>query len=254
MSGINVDIIDAFEDNYLFVILEHSGLVACVDPGDGEAVEKYLKANELELDVIFITHHHPDHIGGVSYLKKKYKPIVIASEDDKHRIPADEFVSEGDRLELGDSFVDVISIPGHTSGHVAYHFADNEVVFVGDALFHLGCGRLFEGSAEQMWSSLKKLKKLDPDTSVFCAHEYSEANAKFCLSIDPNNKDLIEVAAEITELRAKGERTIPFELGSNLVASPFLRADDETLKAELGMSGQADNLVFAEIRKRKDEF
>jgi hydroxyacylglutathione hydrolase len=254
MGSINIDIVDAFDDNYLFVINEESGITACVDPGDPDAIIDYLEANNLTLDMILCTHHHPDHIGGVKKLKNKYDCPVVASEADQHRIEADEYVIEGDALEVGEASCEVLFVPGHTTGHVAYHFPDNGVVFVGDSMFRLGCGRLFEGTPEQMWSSLKKLKNLDPDTMVYCAHEYSEANAKFCLDLEPDNELVKNEAALISKMRKDGERTVPFKLGREAQISPFLRADDPELKEKLGCSDKEDSRAFAIIRERKDNF
>jgi hydroxyacylglutathione hydrolase len=242
----------AFDDNYHFII-ESQGMVAVVDPGDPRVVEAELEKHDWRLEMILNTHHHADHTGGNKYLRAKYGCLIVGPSYDTNRIPfIDKEVSEGDEIELGDAKAKVIFTPGHTTGHILFHFEREKALFCGDTLFNLGCGRMFEGNPEMFWDSLKKIKSLPEDTQVYCAHEYTEANLKFCQSIDPDNQELAKQAEIIKELRLKGEATVPFSLGDNLKSNPFLRADTKELQAIMGLDNPAE--VFGAVRKKKDSF
>lgn len=204
---------------------------------------------------IWITHHHHDHIEGVDTLRAATGAKVTGARADDHRLPnLNAAVDPGDRFRFGSHDVDVLDVPGHTVGHIAYVIPDADLAFTGDSLMGLGCGRLFEGTPDQMWDSLTRLAAL-PDRTLICSgHEYSQANGQFALSIDPNNPDLQARVADIDRLRAEGKPTVPVELGLEKRTNPFLRAGESSLKASLGLGDATDAAVFAYIRKQKDSF
>ena len=243
-------------DNYGFLVHDPAtGATASIDSPEVAPINAALQQKGWQLTHIFNTHHHFDHAGGNEALKKKWACTVVGAANDASRIPAiDVEVGEHDQVALGESQAHVIEVPGHTSGHIAYYFADDAVAFVGDTLFALGCGRLFEGSAEQMWSSLQKLMALPDDTVVYCAHEYTQANAAFALSVEPENSVLRRRANEIDTLRAAGQPTVPTTIGLELASNPFMRPDSANLQATIGLTGAGPVEVFAETRRRKDNF
>ena len=202
---------------------------------------------------ILNTHHHFDHAGGNLELKEQWGCTIVGSGPDADRIPGIEIkVTDGDTYDFGDYTADVFDVSGHTIGHIAFYFASEDVLFSGDALFALGCGRLFEGTPDQMWTSLRKLKALPDTTTVYCAHEYTAANAAFALSVEPNNTDLIARVDEIKALRADGKPTVPSNLGVEKATNPFLRPDSVQLQETIGVDGGDLVAVFAETRRRKD--
>lgn len=243
-------------DNYGYLAHEpKSGATAAVDTPDAAAIERALEEKGWKLTHILNTHHHYDHAGGNEELKKKTGCTIIGPKGEASKIPGlDRAVGEGDIMELGEARARVIDVPGHTAGHVAYYFADDGVAFVGDTLFALGCGRLFEGTPEQMWTSLTKLMALPDDTIVYCAHEYTQANARFAVTVDPENAALAARAKEIDEKRARGEWTVPTTIGLEKATNPFLRAADPKLRHAIGLDKASDVEVFAETRRRKDNF
>ncbi|MBL4619694.1 MAG: hydroxyacylglutathione hydrolase, partial [Marinicaulis sp.] len=193
--------------------------------------------------------------GGNLDLKEKWDCQIIGPRAEADRIPGLDFpVGEGNTVMLGASKAMVHDTPGHTSGHIIYHFTEDEAAFVGDTIFAMGCGRLFEGTPDQMWESLSKVAQMPPDTKLYCAHEYTQANAAFALTVDPHNDALKERAREVDRLRTEGKPTIPTNVAIELATNPFLRADNEGLKAAIGMSGADTIDVFAETRRRKDSF
>ena len=218
-------------------------------------IETALKATGWKLTDILVTHHHADHTGGIMELKNKYKCRVVAPAAEASKIPGvDETVKEGDKTRVGSLTGNVIETPGHTLGHIAYWFHADKLAFVGDTLFSIGCGRVIEGTMDQMWSSLKKLRDLPDDTRIYVGHEYTLANIKFALTIEPNNAALKSRAAEAEQQIAGGHFTIPVTIGAEKKENPFIRADIAEVAAGIGMAGKPANEVFAEIRTRKNKF
>lgn len=256
MTTLDIRQIQASSDNYIYLLRDaQEGAVAVVDPTYAAPVIQELERLGWTLTHILNTHHHADHTGGNLELKQRYGAEVIGARIDEARLPGlDRPVGENDIVRLGASGANVLELPGHTRGHVAYWFSDADCVFCGDTLFALGCGRMFEGSPAQMWDSLCKLRSLPLETKVYCAHEYTQNNARFALSVDPDNDDLKRRAQWIDEMRAAGRPTVPSTLGQEIRSNPFLRADDPALAAQLGMKGENPVAVFAELRKRKDRF
>lgn len=256
MTKLEIHQFEALSDNYGYLVHDpETGATAAIDTPEVAAVEKALAAKGWTLTHILNTHHHADHAGGNDALKAKYGCTIIGPRDEAKLIPGiDRAVGQDDIVELGKASARVIDVPGHTRGHIAYSFADDGVVFVGDTLFALGCGRLFEGTPAQMWTSLGKLMALPDDTIVYCAHEYTQANARFALSVEPQNAALVARAKEIDEKRARGEWTVPTSIGLEKATNPFLRAASPDLRATVGLASAADVDVFAETRHRKDNF
>lgn len=248
--------IPCLSDNYGYLIRDSAtGSVASIDTPDPEAINSALEQKNWMLTHILNTHHHFDHTGGNLALKEKWGCKIIGPKGEAEKIPGlDQAVGEGDMISLGSSSSEVFDTPGHTAGHIVYLFQDDSAAFVGDTIFALGCGRLFEGTAEEMWSSLSKIANWPGHTKLYCAHEYTQANAQFALSIDPEFPPLLERSAAIDTARRNGEPTVPMTVADELATSPFLRASDQSLAARLGMAGAAPVEVFAEVRRRKDNF
>jgi hydroxyacylglutathione hydrolase len=243
-------------DNYGVLLHDpESGATAAIDAPEAAPIEAALKAAGWKLTDILVTHHHHDHTGGIAELKKKYHCRVVAPAGEAGKIPAvDETVREGDKVSVGKLSANVIETPGHTLGHITYWFPKDELAFVGDTLFSIGCGRVIEGNAKMMWNSLKKLRALPDDTEIYCGHEYTAANIKFALTIDEDNPVLNARAAQVGQLLAEGAPTIPVTIGDEKLANPFLRADVPDLATDIGMAGKPAEEVFAEIRERKNKF
>ena len=213
-------------DNYAWLLREAaSGAVAIVDPADANAVSAAIDAAGGRLDLILLTHHHPDHTAGTDAVRARYGCPVIGAAADAHRLPRlDQAVEGGDSITFGRATARIIDTPGHTRGHIAYFFPDGDVLLAGDTLFSLGCGRLLEGTAAEMYASLRALAALPGDTLICCGHEYTQSNARFALSVDPTNEALHARAAEITRKRAAGLATVPSLLSDEMLANPFLLA------------------------------
>ncbi len=243
-------------DNYGYLIRDRTtGAVAAIDTPDAEAIDRELARDGWRLTHILNTHWHPDHAGGNLALKARWGCRIIGPRGEAEKIPGlDEAVGDGDAIELGASRARVIDTPGHTSGHIIYHFAEDGAAFVGDTIFALGCGRLFEGTPQQMWTSLQKIAALPPETKLYCAHEYTQANARFAITVEPGNADLQRRVENVNAKRALGEWTVPSTLAEELATNPFLRAGEKSLAAGAGLEGADPVTVFAEIRRRKDGF
>ena len=256
MSAIEIAQFACLSDNYGYLVHDpESGQTACIDTPETGPIFSTLDARGWTLSHIWNTHHHFDHAGNNLEIKEKTGCQIIGPAGEAERIPGiDVKVDDGDTVKLGAHEVHVLNVGGHTLGHIAYHLPDTQNAFVGDSLFALGCGRVFEGTMAQMWESLQKLAALPDATTVYCAHEYTSANAAFAVSVDPENDTLQSRVRELTALRADGKPTVPTQIGLERATNPFLRPHDARIRAQLGMVDAADVDVFAEIRARKDNF
>ncbi|RST86163.1 hydroxyacylglutathione hydrolase [Aquibium carbonis] len=230
-----------------------TGETAIIDAPETEPILAAIERTGWTPTVILTTHHHGDHVESNLALKEKFGLTIVGPDSEASRIPGiDRTVKDGDTFMLGNETVRVIETPGHTAGHVCYHFPDSRVAFTGDTLFSLGCGRLFERRPPDMFDSLKKLMALPLETAIYCGHEYTLSNARFALTIDPTNSALKVRAAEVERQRAEGLPTLPTTLMQEMATNPFLRSHDPVIRRNLGMEAATDEAVFAEIRKRKD--
>lgn len=243
-------------DNYGYLIHDPIlNLTASIDTPDVHAIEEALSQNNWELDYIINTHHHYDHAGGNLELKKKTNCKVIGPLADKERIPGiDQTIEHAEEFMFGSFVVKGFHTPGHTTGHMVYHFESQNVAFVGDTIFAMGCGRLFEGTPEQMLNSLDIIMSWPGETMLYCAHEYTQSNAEFAITVDGKNEDLLKRKSEVDALREKLIPTVPTKLEIEKKTNPFLRSDDKEIRLELGMMASSRSEVFAEIRSRKDQF
>jgi hydroxyacylglutathione hydrolase len=256
MMSAEVRLFRCLTDN--FGVLLHdpdTGATAAIDAPEAEPIEAKLKETGWKLTDILVTHHHADHTQGIRALKEKYKCRVVAPAGEAGKIPGvDATVRGGDTIKVGNLTANVIETPGHTLGHIAYWFHSEKIAFVGDTLFSIGCGRVIEGTPEQMWGSLMKLRDLPDDTQIYCGHEYTLSNIKFALSIDEDNPVLSAREAQARRQIEEGAPTIPVTIGDEKLANPFLRADVADLACDIGMAGKPAVEVFAEIRERKNRF
>ena len=243
-------------DNYGYLIrCSATGACAAIDTPDASRILAEAAEAGWSITDVWNTHHHWDHAGGNEDVKAATGARVTALEAEARRIAAvDRTVAHGDRVKLGDLEAQVIDVGGHTLGHIAYWFESEKAAFVGDALFALGCGRLFEGTPDQMVDSLSRLRDLPADTVIYCAHEYTLTNARFALTVDPENRALQDYAKAVEAKRGREEPTVPTRIDAERAANPFLRWDDPALRAQLGMEAASDVEVFAEVRRRKDQF
>jgi len=221
-----VEIIKCLQDNYSYIIIDKKHNHACViDPSESEPVINFIESKNIKLKFILNTHHHHDHVDGNNDLKKKYGANVVGFKNDKQRIPSIDILLEDNQIWKGENFeAKIIHIPGHTSGHICFYFIKEKVAFTGDTLFSLGCGRIFEGTYEQMYNSLNKLKKLPADTKIYCGHEYTLKNSLFCSKYDKNNKNLEKKIFEINNKLKKNLHTMPSTIEEELACNIFLRA------------------------------
>ena len=251
----NIEIIKCLNDNYSYLIFEEeTNTVSIIDPAEfmpcDKVIQKYKK-----LDYILNTHHHADHVDGNIELKKKYNSKIMGFEDDKDRIPGIDILLKNDQNQkIGNLDFKTIFIPGHTKGHVAFYFKNEKIVFTGDTLFSLGCGRVFEGTNLDMFNSLNKLKILPPETKVYCGHEYTKTNLNFCLKYDQNNSLLKKKSIEINSKIKNGLPTIPTTIGEELKTNIFLRYDDNDIKQVLNLKDSSHEEVFSKLRDLKDVF
>lgn len=227
--------VPVLRDNYSWLVHDRdSGRTMVVDPGEAPPVLDAAAARGWTIDAIWITHWHPDHVGGAAAIKDATGARVTGPEAERAKIAAlDDGVAEGDIVTLGAHRATVLEVPGHTAGHVAFHFADDAMAFTGDTLFAMGCGRLFEGSAEQMFASMRRFDAMDDATRVFCGHEYTQSNGRFALSVDADNAALVARMVEVDRLRAAGGATVPTTIGEERATNPFLRAPDAAALATL---------------------
>lgn len=246
--------VPCLSDNYAYLI--HSqGKTALVDAPEAAPIAEALSARGWTLDEIWITHHHNDHIGGIAALKQTFDPAVRGAAADAKRLPhLDVAHGDGERFDFAGVPVQVLDVSGHTIGHIAYYIADAQAVFTADSLMAFGCGRVFEGTMDQMWTSLRKIAALPGNTKVYSGHEYTLTNAKFARTIEPDNADVLERFEKVEQATANAEPTVPSLLTEELETNPFLRAGLSQVKSALNMGGAADAEVFAEIRRRKDSF
>jgi hydroxyacylglutathione hydrolase len=237
-----IEIIPCLQDNYSYLLIDEKDKIACViDPSESEPIIKYLENYKINLKFILNTHHHYDHVGGNKNLKKKYGASIVGFKGDKHRIPEiDILVDDQETWKNGNFEAKIIHIPGHTLGHICFYFYNDKLVFTGDTLFSLGCGKIFEGTYAQKYQSLEKIKVLPEDTKIYCGHEYTMNNSKFCLAHDPNNKNLKNKIIEITKKLQKNLPTIPSTIKEELECNIFLRSK---------------NIInFSKLRDLKDNF
>ena len=246
--------VPCLSDNYAFLFRSaESKETALVDAPEATPIIAALDDRGWSLDWILLTHHHADHVDGVGELRKKYGAKIVGNSADARRLPKlDLAVSDGDSLTVCGERFQILDVSGHTIGHIA--FVAEGHAFTADSLMALGCGRVFEGTHEMMWNSLRKLAALDPDTIIYSGHEYTESNARFALSVEPENDALIARSEEITRLRKAGRPTVPSTLADELRTNPFLRASLPETKLLISMPDASDAEAFAEIRMRKDNF
>tara|TARA_Y100000590_G_C15382064_1_gene886723 strand:+ start:60 stop:821 length:762 start_codon:yes stop_codon:yes gene_type:complete len=248
--------IPILSDNYSYLIVDKDNkFCSAVDPASPEEIIPVIEKEKLDLKNILNTHYHSDHVAGNLELKKKYKCNIYGPEKEKDQIPEiNNTLKENDIIKINNYTAKIFETPGHTAGHIIYWFSEDNIVFTGDTLFVLGCGKLFEGTPEIMWNSLLKIRNLPKKTKIYCGHEYSKSNADFALSVEKNNKKLIKRSDEINKLINENSFTVPSTVEKEIESNPFLRADLDNIKKSLGMKDAPAEEIFGEIRKRKDNF
>ena len=254
--AVEVRLIPCLSDNYAVLVHEPvSKTTALIDAPEATPILSALDKEGWKLTHILITHHHPDHVQGIKAIRAKFPVPVYGPRAEADKIP-DISVKLGhlDVAEVGPLRANVIDTPGHTAGHIVYHFPKEALLFAGDTLFALGCGRPFERPAEVLWQSLLKLRDLPPDTKIYCGHEYTLSNAKFSVTVDPRNMQLKARLKQIEEMRAKGQPTVPSTMEEEIQTNPFLRADDPAVQETVGMSGGDPAAVFTKLRELKNTF
>jgi len=256
MTRLLIDQFSCRQDNFGVILHDPlTGETASIDAPDGAVIARRLGEGGWRLTHILVTHHHPDHVEGIPALAEAWSPDIIGPAAESARIAGlTRTVSDGDSFEFAGRSVNVITTPGHTAGHISFYIPEEDLLFAGDTLFALGCGRLFEGSPADMFGSLSRLCELPDQTRVYCGHEYTQSNARFAVTVDPDNQALARRMEEIDALRAKGLPTLPTTIGFEKRTNPFLRAGDAGIRKQLGMEEASDVEVFAELRRRKDRF
>ena len=254
MAELEIHQFPCLSDNYGVLIRDsESGLVASIDAPDAEAVKQALAEKGWTLTHILTTHHHWDHTDGNLPLKQATGCTIIGPKPEAAKIPGiDEAVGEGDTFKFGSFDVEVLETPGHTAGHIVFHIPAAKVAFVGDTLFAMGCGRVNEGTMQEMWSGVEKVARLPADTVLYCGHEYTVANAEFALTIEPGNAALKTRAEEVRALRAAGKPTLPTRVDLERETNPFIRIDSAEIRKTLGLENAENWQVFAEVRERKN--
>jgi len=253
---LNVEIIPCLNDNYSYLLCDKgTNAVAIIDPSDFNPCDEIIKKKYNKLDYILNTHHHFDHVDGNQKLKEKYKSKVLGCEIDKDRIPGiDIALKEKQNFKIGNTSFEVIFIPGHTKGHIAFYFRNEKIVFTGDTLFSLGCGRVFEGTYKQMFNSLNKLKNLPIDTKIYCGHEYTKKNLEFCLEYDSNNEFLRKKSNWINSKIESNSPTIPISIDEEKKTNIFLRCNEPSIKNALNLNNASEQEIFSKLRDLKDSF
>ncbi len=253
---LNIEIIPCLNDNYSYLLYDRdTNTVAIVDPSDFKACDQIIGKKYNKLDYILNTHHHFDHVGGNEKLKEKYKSKILGYEIDKNRIPGiDIYLKEKQNFKIGNTSFEVIFIPGHTKGHIAFHFKNEKIVFTGDTLFSLGCGRVFEGTNKQMFNSLNKLKNLPIDTKIYCGHEYTKKNLEFCLEYDSNNELLKKKSNWIYSKMKSSLPTVPISIEEEKKTNIFLRCNEPSIKNALRLNNASEQEIFSKLRDLKDSF
>lgn len=251
---LNIKSIPAFNDNYIWLIENSDRRCAVVDPGDAKPVLDYLKEHNLSLEAILITHHHNDHIGGIPELVRQYPEVDVVGPANEPVPTLTHPVEAGDQIELFDEVFFVLGLEGHTLGHIGY--VGDSKLFCGDVLFSAGCGRVFEGTMEQMHTSLSKLLALPEETEVFCAHEYTTSNVAFALAVEPDNEQLHQYRDEVNRLRAQKKPTLPSTIRREKWINPFLRTGEPSvIRSVMNRTSQSDSLsIFTALREWKNEF
>ena len=252
----HIEIISCLNDNYSYLIHEEkTNTVSIIDPSEFEPCDEVIKNRYKKLDFILNTHHHYDHVGGNEKLKKKYNSTILGFEDDKDRIPfIDKFLNDNQNFKIGNLNFSVIFIPGHTSGHIAFYLEKEKIIFTGDTLFSLGCGRVFEGTYKQMLDSINRLKKLPEETKLYCGHEYTKKNLEFCLRYEPNNKYLKRKKIWVDTKIKLNEPTIPISIKEELRTNIFLRCNEPEVKSLLNLNNSPEQEIFVKLRDLKDNF
>ena len=252
----DIEIIPCLNDNYSYLIKDDlTNTVAIIDPSEFKPCDDMINIKYKKLDFILNTHHHFDHVGGNAKLKEKYGSKILGFEEDKERIPGvDILLKRNQEFKVGDLNFETIFIPGHTSGHIAFYLKKERVIFTGDTLFSLGCGRVFEGTYKQMFDSLNKIKTLPGNTKIYCGHEYTKNNLGFCLKFNPNNVYLKDKEKVIDAKTKDGKPTIPSTIKDEIQTNIFLRYDDLDVKSSLGLKNASDLEIFTKLRDLKDNF
>jgi hydroxyacylglutathione hydrolase len=255
MGTLEIVLVPCLTDNYCVLLHDReTGETAAIDAPQAGAIDAALSERGWQLNKIFITHHHTDHTAGIGELKAKYGAEVIGPEVEADRIPGlSHGVRQGTRLDFSGHAIDVVETPGHTLGHVSYYFPDDGIAFTGDTLFSLGCGRVFEGNAEMMWDSLRKIAALPDATKIYCGHEYTLSNGRFALTAEPENETLKARVAEVEGLRKSGKPTLPTTIAAEKAANPFLRPQSRAIRKRLGLEGANDSQVFSHLRQLKNK-
>ena len=253
---LDIKIIPCLNDNYSYIIHDtDSKLTGVIDPSEFKPIDKYLENNFNRLDFIFNTHHHFDHVGGNIELKKKYKSKIAASEVEKNKTPGIDILLKSNKiLRFGNIKFKIIFIPGHTIGHIGFYSKEENVIFTGDTIFSLGCGKVFEGTSKQMLNSINKIKLLPITTKIYCGHEYTKNNFNFCIKHDKDNLKLLNKLDWINQKISKKIPTVPTTLEEELATNIFLRCDNIAIKNSLGMNDSSEELIFEKLRNLKDVF